>query len=54
MKKFNVVDSGADSEVRLRVSDNEFQGLSEILALTDGDIREKTDKVEELKKLAGI
>ena len=37
-------------EVRLRVSDNEFQGLSEILALTDGDIREKTDKVVALYK----
>lgn len=35
-------------EVKLRVSDNEFQGLGEILALSDGDIREKTDKVIDL------
>ena len=35
-------------EAKLRVSDNEFQGLSEILALTDGDIIEKTAKVVDL------
>ena len=35
-------------EAKLRVSDNEFQGLSEILALTDGDIIEKTAKAVDL------
>ena len=35
-------------EVKIKVGNNELQGLGEILALTDGDIREKSDKVVNL------
>nr|MCR4938464.1 DUF4003 domain-containing protein [Lachnospiraceae bacterium] len=35
-------------DVKLKVEKNEFQGLGEILALTDGDIKEKSDKVVKL------
>ena len=37
-------------DVMLNVGNNEYQGLGEILALTDGDIKEKGDKVTELYK----
>lgn len=33
------------NEVNLRVGANEIQGLSEVLTLTDGDMKEKCDKV---------
>lgn len=35
-------------DVKLKVGNNELQGLGEILALTDGNIREKCDKVVNL------
>ena len=36
------------NEVKLKVGNDELQGLGEILALTDGDIKEKSDKVVKL------
>ena len=35
-------------QIKLNVGLNEYQGLGEILALTDGDIKEKCDKVVQL------
>ncbi|MCR5251771.1 MAG: DUF4003 domain-containing protein [Lachnospiraceae bacterium] len=35
-------------EIRIKVEKNELQGLGEILALTDGNIREKSDRVVRL------
>ncbi|MBO6165835.1 MAG: DUF4003 family protein [Eubacterium sp.] len=35
-------------ELKLKVSSNEIQGVSEVLALLDGDMREKSDKVVKL------
>lgn len=35
-------------DVNLKVGNNEIQGLGEILALSEGDIKEKSDKVVEL------
>ena len=36
------------NDKKLKVGNNELQGLGEILALTDGNIREKSDKVVDL------